>query len=105
MEGTVPRNERRSSPAGTAITDADLRELARTGAEARLRALEAERAALLRMFPDLRSPVRATGIKASQPRQRRGRRRPMTGAERKAVSLRMKKYWAARRARTKAASR
>ena len=75
----------------------ELRQLARAGAEARLQALDSERAALLRMFPDLRSGARAADApqKIGRPR---GRRSPMTPAERKAVSLRMKKYWAERRA-------
>jgi len=32
--------------------------------------------------------------------KKRGRKKPMTAAEKKAVSLRMKKYWADRRAKT-----
>lgn len=76
----------------------ELYRLARLGAEARLAALEVERVEILRSFPDLAN--RTVGRMASQgarralrPRRRRG----MSAAARKAVSLRMKKYWAGRR--------
>ena len=76
----------------------ELRRLARLGAAARLAELDRERAALLRVFPDLRSAARlaqasSTGA-GDQPTRRR---RHMSAAARRAVSLRMKRYWAARR--------
>ena len=72
----------------------DLRRLARVGAEARLRDLEGERLALLRAFPDLSSGSRSGPAKKASPARRRRR---MTGAQRKAASLRMKRYWAAKK--------
>jgi hypothetical protein len=73
----------------------ELLRLARLGAEARLEALEREREAILRSFPGIQkgSATQSTG---NDHRVRRGRR-AMSAAERKAVSARMKKYWAARR--------
>jgi hypothetical protein len=75
----------------------ELYRLARLGAEARLRALEVERAQILRSFPGLKSgatPQSASTGTASAPIRRR---RQMSAAERKSVSARMKKYWAERR--------
>lgn len=75
-------------------------ELARRGAEQRYAELKAEIAALTRDFPHLSG--RARGARAAADGEavtarRRGRRRKMSAAARKAVSDRMKKYWAARR--------
>jgi hypothetical protein len=72
--------------------------LARIGAEARYREIEAELAALVREFPDLRrtaaTQVRANGVPPARA-SAAFRRRPKWSAEaRKAVSVRMKKYWA-----------
>lgn len=83
------------------LTQQELRRLALVGAEARLRELEQERATLLRIFPGLRGSRNASigtpaTRAASQPGRRRRRR--MSAAARKAVSQRMKRYWAARRA-------
>lgn len=73
--------------------------LARMGAESRLRALEQERAQILRSFPGLKAgaaaPASAQGASTAAAPVRR--RRQMSAAERKSVSLRMKKYWAERR--------
>ena len=84
-------------------------ELAKRGAEARLRELVQEIKNLIELFPDLRDSFdkdelplsfiiakgagRATRASAERPR----RRRRMSAAARKAVSQRMKKYWAAKR--------
>jgi hypothetical protein len=66
-----------------------LRRLARVGAQARLEELRAEEAAIHRAFP---------GLAAKPPAAKGGRRRGrMSAAARKAVSERMKKYWAERR--------
>jgi hypothetical protein len=97
---------------------ASILEWARQGAEARWQQLQTEMASLVATFPHLStlsksaragrgtgSPAaggrgRATGRKAAQatagdtPRRRRSQ---MTAAQKKAVSLRMKKYWAERR--------
>jgi hypothetical protein len=73
-----------------------LRELARAGAEGTLKQLRAEIIAIERTFPELaltrtRRAVRQTVKKAGR------RARTMSAAARKAVSQRMKKYWAERR--------
>jgi hypothetical protein len=79
-----------------------LRRLARLGAIARLEQLQQEEGAIRAEFPELfgrgrrragrgNSPAAATS--AAGPR----RRRRMSAAARKAVSQRMRKYWADRR--------
>ena len=68
----------------------ELTRLARFGAAARLAELDRERAALLRVFPGLRA---AGGSDTTGGPKRRG----MSASARRAVSVRMKKYWAARR--------
>jgi len=76
---------------------AELLRLARVGAEARLNELRTEEAAILKAFPDLRgrrTQLKSNGIEAAPARQHR---RKMSAAARKAVSERMKKYWAGRR--------
>ena len=90
-------------------TSFDLKSYARRGAQVRLRELADEAKQLLKVFPDLsasfdedelpvnfilRKGARKQTTATSVPR----RRRRMTAAQRKAVSARMKKYWAARRA-------
>ena len=82
------------------IGDSTLREFALVGARAKLTALEAEIAALVRTFPELRrgrSAGKATAPAAAG--SKRGRKKPMSSAERRAVSERMRKYWAERRAK------
>jgi len=82
----------------------DILTWARRGAEARWNELQAEVASLLKTFPDLASV--STAARRTVARSARGiagrleprRTRPkMSAAQRKAVSARMKKYWAARR--------
>ena len=79
----------------------DLRELARRGAEARLAELQAEIADIVRAFPGLRTQRQGgrtgNGVTRTTAPRRRRRRTPMTAAQRRAVSARMKKYWAERR--------
>lgn len=89
------------------ISTEELRRLARAGAEARLTSLEAERASLLRIFPDLRRgrTISTSGRAGGTETNRARRRGSMSAAARKAVSLRMKKYWAARRAASKTSAR
>ena len=88
------------------LTAADMHRLARLGAAAKLAQLEREIAALKRAFPGLKpradaapAPPADAGIRAdpAQPAPHRIRRTPMSAAERKAVSERMKRYWDARR--------
>ena len=85
------------------IAESELRSLALVGARARLSTLQAEVASLLATFPQLRSGRLARGGSAggdAAPRKGKkpGRKRPMSAAEKKAVSERMRKYWAERRA-------
>jgi hypothetical protein len=87
----------------------DLKELAKRGAAVRLAELATEAAALLKAFPALRkghldSPFTRRGAVANTddgttvlPGRKRRRRKPMSAAQRKAVGVRMKKYWAKRR--------
>jgi hypothetical protein len=73
-----------------------VRELAREGAEKLLRQLRAEIIAVERTFPELALPQRRRQVRqATQQVQKRAR--TMSAAARKAVSQRMKKYWAERR--------
>jgi hypothetical protein len=99
----------------TELSREALQRLARLGAQKRLEELRQEEAAIRAAFPDLddsRSPRRgrggrrrgagapstaeATGAPAAARKAKR-RRTPMTAAQKRAVSERMKKYWAARR--------
>ena len=94
----------------------DLREYARRGATVRASELNAELAEIYRAFPDLRRGGASTsGVAKTDGRTRAGRaarlaaeggttsqattrrRRTMSPAARKAVSERMRKYWAQRR--------
>ena len=78
----------------------NLREYARQGAQARAAELTAELAEIYRAFPDLRSARLGIGGRVSGPQsalKRARRRKPMSAAQKKAVSVRMKKYWAGRR--------
>jgi FAD/FMN-containing dehydrogenase len=75
-------------------------ELARRGAEHRYHELKAEIASLVKLFPHLPGhsggPLSAP-VETVKRASRRRRRRKMSEAARKAVSERMKKFWAARR--------
>ena len=76
----------------------DVNKYARMGAEARAAELQAELAAIYRAFPGLRRgrPAAAASSDAGDVAVRR-HRKPMTAAQKRAVSVRMKKYWASRR--------
>ena len=77
----------------------DLKDLARRGAAARLAELQAEQAAILKEFPELKrgaGPSYTDDGTTILPNTRRGRRR-MSAAQKAEVSRRMKKYWAKRR--------
>ena len=79
-----------------------LRRLARLGAIARLEQLQQEEAAIRAEFPELfgrgrRAAGRGNSAAGVTGRGRRRGRRPMSAAARKAVSERMRKYWAERR--------
>jgi hypothetical protein len=75
----------------------ELHRLARVGAQARLEQLERERALILKAFPGLEAGMPASFPARTAPGARKRRRRGMSAAQRKAVSVRMRKYWAARR--------
>ena len=73
-----------------------LRELARAGAEATLKNLRAEIVAIERTFPELRVAAAQRAVGRTVDRASKRTRR-MSAAARKAVSQRMKRYWAERR--------
>ena len=82
------------------LSTEQLRRLARLGAVARLEQLREEEAAIRSEFPELFGRgrrVSQTVGPAAAPATRRRRRKPMTAAQKKAVSERMRKYWAERR--------
>jgi hypothetical protein len=73
-----------------------LRELARTGAEVAVKRLRAEIIAIERTFPELALPKRRRALQRSV-KQAANRTYKMSAAARKAVSARMRRYWAERR--------
>jgi hypothetical protein len=87
----------------------ELRILARLGAQRRLEELKREEAAIRAAFPDLAGTAagRARGRRKgragaaadgdARARAKRPARYKMSAAQKRAVSERMKKYWAARR--------
>ena len=84
-------------PKGTSGLSAErLRELARSGAETVLNQLRAEIIAIERTFPELALSRKRRAISQAIKTARKRVRR-MTEEEKKAVSERMKKYWAERR--------
>jgi hypothetical protein len=80
----------------TGLSFDQLRELARDAAKATLTRLRAEIVAIERTFPELALPRRRRALRQSVATARK-RTRQMSAAARKAVSQRMKKYWAERR--------
>lgn len=74
-----------------------LRRFARLGAMARLEQLRIEEAAIRTQFPELFGRGSRAAAAAAAGGGRPKGRRAMSAAERRAVSARMKKYWAARR--------
>ena len=73
-----------------------LRELARAGAEQAVKQLRAEIVAIERTFPELALSKRRRALRRSIDQAARRTTR-MSAAARKAVSDRMKRYWAERR--------
>ena len=71
----------------------ELQRLARLGAKSRLEELQREEAAIRSAFPDLFGRRGRRVAIASARRRRKG----MSASARRAVSIRMKKYWAERR--------
>jgi hypothetical protein len=80
----------------TGLNGARLRELARVGAEVTLRRLRAEIVAIERTFPELALPARRRAVRRAV-KQAQTRTRTMSAAARRALSERMKRYWAERR--------
>jgi hypothetical protein len=82
---------------------ASVKQWAQLGAARRVEEITAELADIERMFPELRSRRRvqdggAGGNRVlAGGRKVRRRRKPMSAAQKRAVGIRMKKYWAARR--------
>jgi hypothetical protein len=74
-----------------------LRELARTGAQVALERMRIEIAAIERAFPELASIPRSPQAVRRSVKTATRRSRRMSAAARKAVSQRMKRYWAERR--------
>jgi hypothetical protein len=83
-------------PRTSSLSADKLRELARTGAEVALNRLRAEMIAIERTFPELALPKRRRALRQSMNAATTHTRRT-SAAARKAVSERMKKYWAERR--------
>jgi hypothetical protein len=81
------------------LTADRIRELARVGAEHALKRLRAEIVAIERTFPELGLPRGRRTLRKSVESATR-RTKTMSAAARKAVSARMKKYWAERRKAT-----
>lgn len=79
------------------MASVELRTLAIVGARARLQELQGEIAALVKAFPEI-GRGSAKSVATTLKRKKSGRKTPMTAAERKEVSERMKRYWASRRA-------
>jgi hypothetical protein len=81
----------------------ELLRLARTGAEARLRDIEAEMDAIVRQFPDLRRGARANGGADGAGARLPRRKRKMSAAGRKRIGEAAKRRWAEWRAKQAAA--
>jgi hypothetical protein len=83
------------------LSPEQLRVLARLGAAARVQELQQEEAAIRAMFPDVFGGGRQARERGEDGRApgttRRRRRARMSPAARKAVSERMRRYWAERR--------
>ena len=87
------------------MSESDLRKYARRGAEVRLAEIKEEARSILSAFPDLHrtdlapdsSPIEGRSLNEIVPGDRRRRPR-VSAAQRKAASVRMKKYWADRKA-------
>ena len=78
------------------LSAARIRELARTGAEEALKRLRAEVIAIERTFPELALARKRRAVRRSLA-EATDRTRRMSAAARKAISARMKRYWAERR--------
>ena len=77
----------------------DLKAYAHRGAEARVAELTAELNDIYKAFSDLRRGSARSATATTSAGARRRNRKPMSAAQKAAVSKRMKVYWAARRAK------
>ena len=82
--------------AGNGLSAEKLRELARVGAEHAIARLRAEVIAIERTFPELKLSTGRAAVRRSVAQVTKRTKR-MSAAARKAVSARMKRYWAERR--------
>lgn len=73
-----------------------LKDLARAGAEEPLRRLRAEIVAIERTFPELTLPQKRHAVRVAVKRAKKSTRK-MSASARKAVSERMRRYWAERK--------
>ena len=80
------------------LSGEQLKALARQGAAQRYQELQKELAALTATFPELARGGRGKRGASAAPKAATRRRRSMNAAQRKEVSDRMTRYWAARRA-------
>ena len=92
------------------IAREELLRLARSGAVARLKELNAELDSIYSVFPDLKegaAPAKASAPAKAKAAARSGGQanRAWSAAARKAVSERMKRYWAGRRAKNAKSSK
>jgi hypothetical protein len=88
------------------LTREELRHYAAVGAQARIQELQAELTKLQTLFPS-NGDGNGAGAMATSPAPqaaRQSRKRHMSAAARKAVSARMKKFWAERRKTSKKTS-
>ena len=83
-------------PQGRGLSMKQLRAMAKQGAEQALKRLRAEIVAIERTFPELALPRRRRAARRAM-NSAGHQARTMSAAARKAVSQRMKKYWAERR--------
>jgi hypothetical protein len=73
--------------------------LARTGAANRVRELQAELEDIYKAFPDLRGGRAVRAARAAAGGGRTRKKRVWSAAQKKEVSERMRRYWAARRSK------
>ena len=83
----------------------ELKRLALIGAQGRIEALQAEISSIVELFPELRGAGGRAGARGRAVKKAGRRNWNMSAAQRKAVSARMKKYWAARRKEKAAAAK
>lgn len=72
-----------------------LKKLAEVGASVRVAELKAELESLYKHFPNLRGAKNSAPTAVTRSKKKRS---TMSAAQKKAVSVRMKKYWAGRKA-------